>query len=92
MKKQDSTVILNLRTRLINNYLSKLFYIVEKGRKELSLITNYVRLRFNMNNQLDTDYIMVKNKAISAVTNTIKKLHIHKDMHMIYKQDLYNNK
>ena len=26
------------------------------------------------------------------VANTIKQLHIHKNMHMIYKQDLYKTK
>ena len=35
---------------------------------------------------------MVKNKVIYAVANTIKKLHIQKKMHIIYKQDLYKNK
>ena len=41
---------------------------------------------------MDTDYAMVKNKAISAVANTIKQLHIQKNIHMTYKQDLYNTK
>ena len=45
-----------------------------------------------MNDQLDTDYFMAKNKAIYAVENTIKQLHIQKDMHMDYKQDLYKEK
>ena len=35
---------------------------------------------------------MVKNKVISAVANTIKQLHIQKNMYMIYKQDFYKNK
>ena len=35
---------------------------------------------------------MVKNRIVSAVANTIKKLHIQKNMHIIYKQDLYKNK
>ena len=51
-----------------------------------------MNLRISLNNKLDTDYFMVKNKAISAAENTIKKLHIQKDMHKIYKQDFYNNK
>ena len=45
-----------------------------------------------MNNQLTTYYFMVKHKEISAIANTIKQLHIQKDMHMIYKQELYKNK
>ena len=35
---------------------------------------------------------MAKNKAISFVANTIKKLHIHKNIHFIYKQDYYEDK
>ena len=45
-----------------------------------------------MINQLDTDYFMVKNKAISAIANTIKQLYIQKNMHIIYRQDFYKNK
>ena len=92
MKKPNSTVVLNSRTRLINNYLAKLFYVIEQDTKQLSLSPNDVILRTNINNQLDTDYVMVKNKAISAVANTTKKLNIQKDMHMIYKQDFHMNK
>ena len=90
--KSNPTVILNLQSRLINNYLSKGFYIIEQGAKQLSFIPNDVGLIINLNNQLNADYVMVKNKAIYAVANTIKQLHIHKDMHMIYKQDFYRNK
>ena len=92
MKKQNSTVILNFQTRQINNYLSKGFYIIEKGIKHIRLLPDDVRLRINLNNQLDTDYFMVKHNTISAVANTIKQLHIHKDMHVFYKQDFYRNK
>ena len=73
-------------------YLSKVFFVIKQGSKQLNLLPNDVRLIINLINQLDTDYVMVKNKAISAVENTIKQLHIQKDMHMIYKQDFYKNK
>ena len=35
---------------------------------------------------------MVKNESLSAVANTIKQLHIHKNMHMTYKKDWYKTK
>ena len=92
MKKPNSTVILNFQTRLINNYLSKGFSIIEHNKNQLSLIPNDVKFIINLINRLDTDYFMVKNKAISTVANTIKQLHIHKNMHTLYKQDLYKNK
>ena len=92
MKKPNSTVILNLRSLLINNYLAKGFYIFENESKHLIVLPNDVKLRINLINQMDTDFIMAKNKAIYAVANTIKKLHIQKNMHLIYKQDFYKDK
>ena len=63
MKKQNSTVILNFQTRLIKNYLAKGFYITEKGTNQLSLLTNDVMLKINLNNQLDTYYFMKKKQS-----------------------------
>ena len=85
-------MILNLPSRLINNYLSKGLSIIEQNKKQLSLLPNDVKSRNNMINQLDTYSFMVKNKAISALANTAKQLYIQKDMHMIYKQYFYKNK
>ena len=62
MKKPNSNVILNCRSRLIKNYLSKVFSVIEKKTNQLSLISNDVKLRINMVDQLDTDYVMIKNK------------------------------
>ena len=77
---------------MIINYLSKVLYIIEKCTKQLSFLSHDVILRINLNNQLKTYYLMVKHKEISAIANTIKQLHIQKDMHMIYKQDFYRRK
>ena len=63
LKKPNSTVILNFRTRLIKNYVSKGFYIIERGTKQLSLIPNDVRLRIILNNQLDKDFFMAKKQS-----------------------------
>ena len=70
-KKPNSTVILNFRSRLINNYLSKGFSIIEHNTKQLSLIPNHVKFIINLIDKLKTDYVMVKNEAISTVANTI---------------------
>ena len=56
------------------------------------MLTNGVKLRINVIHQLDTDFAMAKNTAISSIANTIKKLHIQNNMHLIYKQDLYKDK
>ena len=82
-------MILDSQSRLINNYLSKGLSIIEQGSKQLKLITNDVKLRINLVDQLETYYFIAEDKEISAVVNIIKKLHIHKNMHMIYKQDFY---
>ena len=78
MKKPNSTVILNCRSRLVNNYLEKVFYIIENDSKQKSMIPNDMKLRINVIDQLDTYFVMAKNKAIYSVANTIKKLHIQK--------------
>ena len=56
------------------------------------MIPNDVKLIINVIDQLDTDFIMAKNKAIYSIANSIKILHIQKNMHLIYKQDFYKKK
>ena len=51
-----------------------------------------MRLRINLVDQLKTYYVMIKNEALSNLSNTIKQFHIHKNMHMTYKQDFYKTK
>ena len=92
MLKSNSTVILNCRSHLINNYLSKGFFIIDRGSTQLNLIPNDVILRINLVDQLQTDYVMVKNEALSDIENTIKPFHIHKNLHMTYKQEFYKTK
>ena len=58
-KKSNSTVTLNCQSRLIKNYLSKGFFVIKQGSKQLSLIPNDLRLRTNLVDQLETDYFMV---------------------------------
>ena len=74
---------------MVNNYLEKLFYIIGKESKQKSMLPNDVKLVINVIDQLDKYFVMAKNKAFSSVANTIKKLHIQKNMHFIYKQEFY---
>ena len=92
MDKPNSTVILNCRSRMVNKYLAKLFYVIENDSKQLSMLTNDVKLRINVIDQLDTDFVMKNNTEISSVVNTIKKLHIQKNIYSIYKQEFYKDK
>ena len=78
IKKPNSNVILNCRSRLINNDLSKGLSIIEQNTKQLSFIPNDVKLIIHLIDQLKIDYVMVKNKTIYAIANTIKKLNIQK--------------
>ena len=68
------------------------FSIIEHNKNQFSFLPNDVILIINLNNQLDIYYVMAKKQSIYAVENTIKKLHIVKDMHIIYKQDFYKDK
>ena len=56
------------------------------------MFPNDVKLRINAIDQLDTYLFMKKNKAISAVANTIKKFHTQKNMHLINKKDFFKYK
>ena len=62
IKKPNSTLILNLRSRLINNYLAKVFYIIEKDSNQFSLIPNDVKVIINLINQMDTYFSWQKTK------------------------------
>ena len=76
---------------MINNYLEKYFYNIEKGSKQLSLLPNDVKLRINMIIQMDTDFFIAKNKAIYAVSNTIKDT--YPERYTIgFKKDFYRDK
>ena len=77
---------------MVNKYLAKLFYIIEKYLKQKNILPNDVKLRINVIDQLDTYFFMVKNKAVSSVANIIKNVHIQKNMYLIYKQDLYKGR
>ena len=58
----------------MNNYSQKGLFIIGQGSKQLSFITNDVIPRINLVDQPKTDYVMVKNEAISSVANTIKTI------------------
>ena len=60
MKKPNLTVMLNCRYCLINIYLSKGLYIIENESKQSIIIPNDVKLRINMIDKMDTDFIMSK--------------------------------
>ena len=62
-KKPNSTVILNFRSRLVNNYLAKVFYIVEKDSNQSILLPNDVKLIINLINQMDTDFFIKKKQS-----------------------------
>ena len=59
-KKPNSSVILNSRSRLVNNYLAKGLYVIEKDPKQLSILPNYVKLRINVIDQLEKYLVMAK--------------------------------
>ena len=85
MKKPNSTFLLNFQSRLVNKYLSKGLFIIEKYSKKLILLQNDVKLRIHVIDPPETFY--GKKTAISSAANTINKLHIQFNLHLIYQQD-----
>ena len=89
MKKPNAIVIVIFRSRLANNYLEKVFFIIEKYYKQLNILPNDVKLRIHVIDQLEIDLFVAKNTAISSVVNTIKKLHIQYNLHFIFQKYFY---
>ena len=56
------------------------------------MLPNDMKLIIHVIDSLYTDSVVKKNKAISSVANTIKIFHIHKNMQLLNKQDLYKDK
>ena len=83
----NSTDILNYRSRLVNRYSAKVFFVIENNSNQLSSLLNDVKLRIHAIEQLEIDFVIEK-KAISSVENTINKLNIQSDLYFIYKKNL----
>ena len=83
-EKPNATVILNFRYCLRNNYLLKVFFMIEKDSKRLRIIPNDLKSIIHAIDQLEKYFVIAK-KIIYSVANTIKKFHIQSDLHFIYK-------
>ena len=70
----------------------KRFFIIKQNSKQLSSLTNDVKLRIHVIDQLGTDFVMAKITAISSVANTINKFRIQSNVHWIKKKDSYYDK
>ena len=88
MEKPNSTFILNCQSCSVNNYLEKCLFIIENNYKQLSILSNDVKLIINAIEQLEPGFVMAKNRAIYSVANTKNKLHIQYDLHLIYKTSI----
>ena len=64
----------------------KCFFIIENNSKLLSMLPNDVKFIIHSIEQLETYSFMKKNKAITLVAKTIKKLHIQYDLNLICKK------
>ena len=56
------------------------------------MLPNDVILIIHAIEKLETYFVIAKNEAISSVANTVQKLHIQSDLHLIYKQNFYHDK
>ena len=92
MEKSNSTVILNLRSRLVNHYLEKGFVIIKHNSKQLISLPNDAKLRIHAIDQLEAYFVMAKITEIYSVANTINILHTQSDFNLIYKKNFYHYK
>ena len=60
MEKPNAVVILNCRSRLVSNYLSKGFFIIEKYSKHLRIIPNDVKSIIHVIDEIETYFVMKK--------------------------------
>ena len=87
MKKTNSTVILVCQYRLVNYYLEKNNFIIEHKSKQLSSVTNDVKLRIHEVDKQETDYVMACTTEIYSLANTINILHIQSPLCFIYQKN-----
>ena len=53
---------------------------------------NDAKQRIHAVNMHDSDYVMTFTKSIISISNTLKKLWIHSDLHSYYIQTIYSGK
>ena len=70
MEKPNSTVIFNCQYSLVNQYLEKVFAIIKQKFKQLSSVTNDVKLRIHAIDQQKADFVMAITTEISSVETT----------------------
>ena len=58
-------MILNCRYPLVNKYLAKGFFIFENNSGQKNMLPNDVKLRINVIDQLDADFVMKKKTSIN---------------------------
>ena len=66
-EKPNSTVIFNCQYHLVNNSLAKGFVIIKQKSKQLSSVTNDVKLIIHAIYQQKVDFVMEKTTAIFLV-------------------------
>ena len=77
---------------MVNKYLVNMFFIIENNSKQVIILLNDMKLIIHAIEKLEINSVMKKNTTISSVETNIKKLHIHSDLHVIYKQNVYYDK
>ena len=64
MDKENEILIINCRSCLVNNYLVKGFFLIEKDSEQLRILTNDAKLRIHEIDKLETYFVMAKETAI----------------------------
>ena len=92
VKKKNSTLVLVCQYCLVDYYLAKVLVIIEHNSKQLSSVSNNVKLRIHAINKQKKDYVMACYTEISSLENTINKSHILSNLHYFTQQNFYHYK
>ena len=65
MEKNNSTVIFNCRSCLVNNYLEKGFIIIANNSNKLSILLNDVKLIIHAIDKRETYFVMKKTQQFT---------------------------
>ena len=92
LKNIKSIVILKCPKRMLEYYFSKGFGILEYNFNNLVKLQNEVKQIIHAEETHNSDYVMTCIYTIPPISNTLKKLLLHKSLHSYYIQTKYNDK
>ena len=92
LKNIRSIVVLKCPKRMLEYYFSKIFGILECNFNDLEKLLNEVKQRIHAEETDNSDYVIICINTIPYISNTLKKLLLHKSLDSSYIQTKYYDK